>query len=130
MSKDKITSYRPGPNLEPTKAILKGCPTPLKLVLCLSIKDLIIGSKTSLDKFDSFSYSPAKSLITFLDKSSISFLSSVPISILSLIIYCELFQISSRVFALFFKKPIDFKMTLSFASVSYTHLTLPTILLV
>ena len=45
----------PGPNLEPTSAILKGCPTPLKLVLCLSIKDLITGSNVSLDKEGSFS---------------------------------------------------------------------------
>ena len=84
MSKDKITSYRPGPNLEPTSAILRGWPTPLKLVLCLSIKDLIIGSKISLDGEESFSNSLIKSFITFLDKSSISFLSSAPTSILSL----------------------------------------------
>ena len=115
LSKDKITSYKPGPNLEPTKAILKGCPTPLKLVLCLSIRDLITGSNVSLDKEESFSYSETNSLITFFDKSSINFLSSAPISILSLIMYCALFQISSNVFALFFQKLIDFKRTSSFA---------------
>ena len=76
LSKDKITSYKPGPNLEPTKAILKGCPTPLKLVLCLSISDFINGSRVSLDKELIFFYSTMKSLIIFLDKSSISFLSS------------------------------------------------------
>ena len=78
-SRDRITSYIPGPNLEPTKAILKGCPTPLKLVLCLSINDLITGSNVSLDNKAIFLYSAIKSLIISLDKLSISFLSSNPI---------------------------------------------------
>ena len=43
-------SYNPGPNLDPTNPILNGCPTPLKFVLCLSIKDFITGSNVSLDK--------------------------------------------------------------------------------
>ena len=30
--KDKIISYMPGPNFEPVRAILNGCPTPLKFV--------------------------------------------------------------------------------------------------
>ena len=109
-----MTSNNPGPNLEPTKAILNGCPTPLKLVLCLPINDLITGSKVSLEIEFNFSYSDMKSLITFLDISSMSFLSSAPISILSLIMYCELFQMSYKVFALFFKKLIDFKRINSF----------------
>ena len=50
LSKDKITSYKPGPNLDPTNIILSGCPTPLKLVLCFSINDFITGSRVSLDK--------------------------------------------------------------------------------
>ena len=57
-----ITSYKPGPNLDPTNAILSGCPTPLKLVLCLSIKFFIIGSKLVLFK----SVNPLKSSIKFL----------------------------------------------------------------
>ena len=121
MSKDNITSYNPGPNLEPTKAILNGWPTPLKLVLFFSINDFITGSSVSLDNEFIFSYSIINSLITFLDKSSISFLSSIPISILSLIMYWALFQISSNVFALFFKKPIDLT---SMASLDWSILVL------
>ena len=47
----------------------------------------VIGIYRGMEKEESFSYSDLKSSITFFDKSSISFLSSVPISILSLIIY-------------------------------------------
>ena len=38
----------PGPNLEPIKAILKGCPTPLKFVLCISISFFTVFSIFSL----------------------------------------------------------------------------------
>ena len=38
----------PGPNFEPVKAILKGCPTPLKFVSFNLISSFIIGSKVSL----------------------------------------------------------------------------------
>ena len=61
LSKDKITSYKPGPNLLPTSVIRKGCPTPLKLVLCLSIKDFITGSRLSLfNRFDRYSNKNSK----------------------------------------------------------------------
>ena len=59
----------PGPNLEPSKAILKGWPIPLKLVLCFSIKPFIIFSKLSLLALARFSNSFKKSFKTFLDKS-------------------------------------------------------------
>ena len=43
-------SYIPGPNFEPVKAILKGCPTPLKLVSFDLINSFTIGSNVSLGK--------------------------------------------------------------------------------
>ena len=38
----------PGPNFEPVKAILKGCPTPLKFVSFYLIMSFTIGSNVSL----------------------------------------------------------------------------------
>ena len=67
LSRDKITSYKPGPNLEPTNPIRNGWPTPLKLVLCFSINYLINGSKVSLLKEEIFSKSNIKSFIINLD---------------------------------------------------------------
>ena len=43
-----IISYIPGPNFEPVKAILRGCPTPLKFVSFDLISSFIIGSNVSL----------------------------------------------------------------------------------
>ena len=43
-------SYSPGPNLDPVKITLKGCPTPLKLVSYFFIKLLTIGSNIPLFK--------------------------------------------------------------------------------
>ena len=37
----------PGPNLDPVRAILNGCPTPLKFVLCLFINSFIIFARCS-----------------------------------------------------------------------------------
>ena len=50
LPKEIKISYSPGPNLDPVKIILKGCPTPLKLVSCFFIKLFIIGSNISLFK--------------------------------------------------------------------------------
>ena len=41
----------PGPNFEPVKAILNGCPTPLKLVSFDLINLFTIGSKISLEVY-------------------------------------------------------------------------------
>ena len=41
-------SYKPGPNFDPVKATLIGCPIPLKFVSYFFIKSLIIGSSISL----------------------------------------------------------------------------------
>ena len=57
----------PGPNLEPVRTILKGWPTPLKLVLCLSINVLITFSKLTLFIFGIFSYSFRKSFNIFFE---------------------------------------------------------------
>ena len=43
-----IISYIPGPNFEPVKAILRGCPTPLKFVSFDLISSFTIGSNVSL----------------------------------------------------------------------------------
>ena len=66
----------PGPNFEPTKAILKGWPTPLKFVLLLLIRLFIIFSKFSLFMFDYFSNSFKKSFKIVFDKLFKSFISS------------------------------------------------------
>ena len=70
---DITISYKPGPNLEPVRAILNGWPTPLKFVSCFFIKLLTIGSKLSLLKLSRFLISSWNSLIIFFDLSSISF---------------------------------------------------------
>jgi hypothetical protein len=41
-------SYKPGPNLDPVKATLNGCPIPLKFVSYFFIKSLTIASRISL----------------------------------------------------------------------------------
>ena len=76
LSRDKIMSYIPGPNLDPVRAILNGCPTPLKFILCLFINRFIIFSKLSLLIFDVFSYSFEKSFKIFFEGLSKSFKSS------------------------------------------------------
>ena len=50
LPKEIKISYRPGPNLDPVKITLRGCPTPLKLVSCFFIKLFTIGSNISLFK--------------------------------------------------------------------------------
>ena len=112
---DITISYNPGPNLDPVKAILSGCPTPLKFVSCFLIKLLTIGSKLSLVKFFRFLISFLNSLIIFFDLSSINFKSSSLKFTSSLIIYLALLKISSSVFALFFKNTKDDLILVAFA---------------
>ena len=71
-----IISYIPGPNLEPVKAILKGCPTPLKLVSFDLISSFTIGSNVSLLSLSTLLSLPLKSDMTFLALSSINLISS------------------------------------------------------
>ena len=86
---DKI-SYIPGPNFEPVKHILNGCPTPLKFVLLDLIKSFNIGSKVSLLKNSISVIFSKKLLIILIDFSSINFLSSLFITTLSFNINFEL----------------------------------------
>ena len=69
-------SYIPGPNFEPVKAILKGCPTPLKLVSFDLINSFTIGSNFSLLSLSTLLSLVLKSDITFLALSSINLMSS------------------------------------------------------
>ena len=78
-------SYIPGPNFDPVRHILSGCPTPLKFVLLFFIKSLIIGSSVSLVKSDSLLISSLNNLIILIAVLSKSFLSSFPIWTLSFI---------------------------------------------
>ena len=66
----------PGPNFEPVKTILKGCPIPLKFVSFDLISSFIIGSNVSLFNFSTAVNLVAKSEMTFLALSSISLMSS------------------------------------------------------
>ena len=50
LPKDNTISYKPGPNFDPVKATLIGCPIPLKFVSYFFIKSLTIGSIFSLLK--------------------------------------------------------------------------------
>ena len=72
LPKDIIISYIPGPNFEPVRAILSGCPTPLKFVSYFFIRLLIIGSSVGLLSFSWLEISVLKSIIIFLAFSSIS----------------------------------------------------------
>ena len=63
----------PGPNFEPVKAILKGCPTPLKFVSCVFIRLFTTGSKVSLLKTFKSLILLENSDIIFFALSSISF---------------------------------------------------------
>ena len=65
----------PGPNLEPVKAILNGCPTPLKLVLFDLISLLTICSKFSLLKTLSSKIFSSNNRIIFFASSFIKVLS-------------------------------------------------------
>ena len=71
-----IISYIPGPNFEPVKAILKGCPTPLKLVSFDLINSFTIGSNSSLLSLLTLANRELKSEMTFFALSSISLISS------------------------------------------------------
>ena len=73
----------PGPNRDPVKHIRKGCPTPLKFVLCLTINSFTVFSRFSLLIYDIFSNSFRKSFTIFLEELSRSLKSSAEISILS-----------------------------------------------
>ena len=105
----------PGPNFEPVRAILNGCPTPLKFVLWDFKSPFTIGSKISLEGKSIFLNWALKSEITFFALSSINLTSSILKLTSSFIIYWPLLNISSKVFALFFKKVSDF-LILSFLS--------------
>ena len=76
-------SYIPGPNFDPVRHILSGCPTPLKFVLLFSISFSIIGSSDFLVKSESLLISLQNNLIILTAVSSKSFLSSFPIPTLS-----------------------------------------------
>ena len=65
-------SYKPGPNFDPVKATLIGCPIPLKFVSFFFIKSLTIGSRTSLFKLSVEESLFLNSVIIFLALSSIS----------------------------------------------------------
>ena len=78
-------SYIPGPNFDPVRDILSGCPTPLKFVLLFFIRSLIIGSSFSLVKSDNLLISSLNNLIILIAVSSKSFLSSFSILTLSFI---------------------------------------------
>ena len=72
LPKDIKISYIPGPNFEPVRAILNGCPTPLKFVSYFLIRLLIIGASVGLLSFSWLDISVLKSIIIFLAFSSIS----------------------------------------------------------
>ncbi len=72
-------SYIPGPNFDPVRHILSGCPTPLKFVLLFFIRPFTIGSSVSLVKSVRLLISSLNNLIIFLAFSSKSFLSSFSI---------------------------------------------------
>ena len=67
----------PGPNLDPVKAILSGCPTPLKFVLFDLISSLTIGSKVSFLTSLILENLFTNSTIIFFASVSISFKSSL-----------------------------------------------------
>ena len=78
-------SNMPGPNFDPVRHILRGCPIPLKFVLLFFIILSIIGSSVSLLKSESLFISSLNNLIILIAASSKSFLSSLLIWILSFI---------------------------------------------
>ena len=110
-----IISYMPGPNFEPVKAILRGWPTPLKFVSFDLISSFTIGSNVSLLSLSILANWALNVEIIFFALSSISLISSWLKFTSSTIIYWPLLNISSNVFALFFKKVKDF-LILSFLS--------------
>ena len=105
----------PGPNFEPVKAILKGWPTPLKFVLFDLISSFTIGSNVSLLSLSILANWALNVDIIFFALSSMILMSSWLKFTSSTIIYWPLLNISSNVFALFFKKVRDF-LILSFFS--------------
>ena len=97
----------PGPNFDPVKATLNGCPTPLKFVSWFFIRSSIIGSKAFLSKTFKSVIFLLKTDIIFFALSSISFKSSWLKSTSSKIIYLALLYISSKVLALFLRNNND-----------------------
>ena len=70
-------SYIPGPNFDPVRHILNGCPTPLKFILFFFIRFSIIGSSVSLVKSESLFISSPNNSIILIAVLSKSFLSSL-----------------------------------------------------
>jgi len=110
-----IISYIPGPNFDPVKATLNGCPTPLKLVSWFFIRSFTIGSNVSFFKAFKFLILLLNSDIIFLALLSISFKSSLSKLTSSKIIYLALLYISFNVLALFLR---NIKESLIFSSLS------------
>ena len=104
----------PGPNFEPVKAILTGCPTPLKFVPWDLIRLFKIGSNVSFFKFFNCETLFWSSDMIFFALSSINFKSSPLNSTSSSIMYFELLYISSKVLALFLRNVRDFLIFSSF----------------
>ena len=75
LPKDNTISYKPGPNFDPVKATLIGCPIPLKFVSYFFIKSFTIGSSISLFRLFIDEILFLNSAIIFLALSSISLIS-------------------------------------------------------
>ena len=114
--RDNIISYIPGPNLDPVNIIRNGCPIPLKFVLFNFINPFMICSKFSLSKTSNSEIFSLNKCIIFFASSFISSLSFSLKITLSFNMYLELLNISSSVFALFFKNVKELFIVFSLSS--------------